>query len=152
MPSGVYERSNARFGRRKEAREKSEKHFLSPEPCEKCNTYERYTSSGSCKVCVRNYKEKTKEIIRNNHLTRKYGITLEKYNEMLEKQNSVCAICGHKEELRQDENLCVDHNHETNKVRGLLCNRCNTAIGLLRDDVNTIQQAINYLRENDETI
>ena len=55
-----------------------------------------------------------------------------------------CAVCGkHQSEIKQA--LCVDHNHINNNVRGLLCIRCNRAIGMLEDNVQLLSQAINYL-------
>jgi len=74
-----------------------------------------------------------------------YGITVEQYEAMLELQNGVCAICGgiNTRKLK----LAVDHDHDTGKVRGLLCDRCNRGIGLLRDS-NNITNALKYLEEN----
>ena len=77
-----------------------------------------------------------------------HGITLEQYQEMFDKQNGCCAICNvHQDKLKQA--LCVDHNHQTNKIRGLLCGKCNRGIGYLNDNINTLEQAINYLKIND---
>lgn len=74
-------------------------------------------------------------------LKSRYGITLEQYNNQLDIQNNKCAICGTKSE----KSLAVDHCHTTGKVRGLLCLKCNTAIGKLNDDVILLQRAIEYL-------
>lgn len=65
----------------------------------------------------------------------KYGITLDQYNEMVEAQFGVCMICGKinnrmNYKTGKPERLVVDHNHATNKVRGLLCHRCNLAVGM----------------------
>ena len=66
---------------------------------------------------------------------------------MFNKQNGKCAICGkHQIELKQS--LCVDHNHTTGKVNGLLCTRCNGAIGMFNDDIILLEKAINYLKVN----
>jgi hypothetical protein len=69
----------------------------------------------------------------NSHLVAKYGITVEKYDELLIKQNSVCAICGNPETAKSRTGnirlLSVDHDHTTGAVRGLLCVSCNTAVG-----------------------
>jgi len=75
---------------------------------------------------------------------RKYGITLEDYDAMLEKQGGCCAICKSETSKRNDY-FMVDHDHETGAVRGLLCSPCNSAIGLLGDNISTLQNAINYL-------
>ena len=80
-------------------------------------------------------KEKYRlEVLKNrrtNHkryaLKKIYGITLEKYEQMFKEQEGKCAICGiHQDTLKRS--LCVDHNHTTNKVRELLCKKCNTAL------------------------
>lgn len=77
----------------------------------------------------------------------KYGITPDQYNALLDDQNGVCAICYDKCITRAW--LCVDHDHKTGKVRGLLCSRCNTALGLFKDDVLRLCDAVAYLIEDD---
>lgn len=81
---------------------------------------------------------------RRKHLLRTYGITPERYDEMLEKQGHVCAICKRPERI-EGRNLCVDHCHSTGEVRGLLCNACNIALGKLEDNLESIKAAIRYL-------
>ena len=144
-------------------------------PCRKCGGTERYLSGN--KPCVRCLKEssalrsKTKrkdwcrknkekinaynkekyhslteeeKILRNRKYTvSQYGLTLEEYGVILETQKGVCAICSEAPE----GNLHIDHNHTTNEVRGLLCGKCNRAIGLLNDDVSLFSKAINYLNK-----
>ena len=73
----------------------------------------------------------------------KFGITLLHYEEMLQAQGGVCAICGKQQEGRS---LSVDHCHETGRIRGLLCTRCNLGIGNLQDDPGVLRKAIEYLR------
>lgn len=76
---------------------------------------------------------------------RRYGITPEDYNSMFESQNGRCAVCGvHQSELSKP--LFVDHEHDTGITRGLLCQRCNFAIGLFDDDVGRLLDAIRYLK------
>lgn len=89
--------------------------------------------SGTIKSGVAVY-EKMPTGTRANHLLRKYGITTEQYEELLKKQEHSCAIC-----LRPmssfKKRLCVDHNHKTGEIRGLLCNFCNRYfIGRHRED------------------
>lgn len=84
----------------------------------------------------------TPEYVRTAGLWQKYGLTLEDYNNLLEKQNKVCAIC---EQPPSKQFLYVDHCHATGRVRGLLCNRCNTALGLLNDSVELFERSIEYL-------
>jgi hypothetical protein len=92
--------------------------------------------------------EKKKLADRRSHLKRKYGITLEDYDRMLEAQGGVCAIC--KEARPEERTLHVDHDHVTGKIRGLLCFRCNNAIGDLRDDVDLIYRMLDYLDRDEE--
>lgn len=72
----------------------------------------------------------------------RYGITLEDYEAMLERQDGGCAICGRPP---QGKRLSVDHNHSNGRVRGLLCVRCNSAVGLLDDDPTWSRRAEAYL-------
>lgn len=74
-----------------------------------------------------------------------YGITVEEYEALLEVQNGLCAICK-QPEVVPDRNLAVDHDHDTQRVRGLLCTACNRGIGCLQDDPEILQAAIDYLK------
>ncbi len=92
---------------------------------------------------------------KNNDLKKAFGITLERYNEMLEKQNGVCAICGKKDERVHNAtgrpmNLAVDHCHNSKKVRALLCGPCNTGLGGFNDDVKLLRAAAAYLEQHGE--
>lgn len=64
---------------------------------------------------------------------------------MLKDQHGRCAICKLPESIPNRE-LAVDHDHNTNKVRGLLCSRCNPAIGLMNDDLKLIARAYKYIK------
>lgn len=75
------------------------------------------------------------------------GITPEKYTLMMKEQNGVCAICHSSN--KSGRGLAVDHNHETKKIRGLLCSNCNLGIGYLKDDILRLEKAIEYLKRND---
>ena len=96
-----------------------------------------------CKECRlrkrREYSEKYPERIRNTDLRIRYGITLEDYNAMYERQGGRCAICG------AGGKLVVDHDHKTGKVRELLCHLCNAMIGCAREDRAILTAAIAYL-------
>jgi hypothetical protein len=72
----------------------------------------------------------------------KYGLTKEEYLGLFEKQNYKCAIC---ETSLKDKRAMVDHCHGTGKVRGLLCNNCNTLLGMADDDIIKLERAIDYL-------
>lgn len=82
---------------------------------------------------------------KDTYLNWKYGISMDVYSEILEAQKYRCAICGCDSRLQQKA-LAVDHDHETGKVRGLLCTSCNTAIGSFKDSVELLYKAIEYLR------
>lgn len=80
--------------------------------------------------------------MRSANLKYNFGIDLDAYNELYKKQNKVCAICKTHETKNR---LHVDHCHKTGKVRGLLCGRCNTALGSFQDNLKWLQAAIDYL-------
>jgi uncharacterized protein YbaR (Trm112 family) len=88
-------------------------------------------------------KERDPLVQRRSELKRLYGITLEDYVEMFDSQNGVCAICF--KECKTKNSLSVDHDHTTGKVRGLLCNACNRAIGMLGDSPEILRKAADYL-------
>lgn len=81
---------------------------------------------------------------RRGELRRYYGISLEQYKEMWASQEGKCLICLRHEDTLP-KRLCVDHNHNTGKVRGLLCIRCNLAIGLLAESTDVFQRCVGYL-------
>lgn len=89
------------------------------------------------------WRKNNREKARNYRLLRDYGIGIEDYRAMLERQGGVCAIC----QIIKDENysLVVDHCHTTGKVRGLLCNPCNRMLGFARDRRETLARAAEYL-------
>lgn len=64
-----------------------------------------------------------------NHIKKTYGLTRERYLEILSTQGGVCAICKSANPVTHQKYLCVDHDHETGKIRGLLCFHCNVALG-----------------------
>lgn len=95
-----------------------------------------------CKECskARSRANHNPERKRVQHLRRTYGISLVQEQEMRERQGGACGIC------RTAPATHVDHHHETGAVRGLLCNPCNVAIGLLREDIATMENAIVWLK------
>ena len=117
----------------------------------------------NCKDCVKKYhkewyrenKERQKKNAKRyrkenpdanytHHIKNTYGISKKYYNKMFKDQKGACAICGtHQSELTK--RLFVDHCHKEGEVRGLLCHRCNSAIGLLRDDASLIKKAAEYV-------
>lgn len=86
-----------------------------------------------------------KEIERNASYKRLYGITLGEYNRMYTEQKGLCALCDRPP--FKEENFTVDHCHQTKRVRGLVHKKCNTALGLLDDDIVLVEKALSYLRK-----
>lgn len=125
-----------------------------------------------CRTCLKNRKrkwtEKNLEHVREtnrspslkyaeNHPERKreammkckYGIGVKEYHKLLEQQNDGCAICGAPPTVRPHSTratLCIDHDHSTGRIRGLLCSHCNHAIGLMQDDPILLEKAAEYLK------
>jgi hypothetical protein len=109
-----------------------------------CNSCRRLKT----KDWVKNNPEKAKRSRRNTTLKRVYGITLHDYEELLKTQWGVCAICKTNEPGGQGKIFVVDHCHSTNKVRALLCVKCNCAIGLLNEDPLLFDAAKQYLQDH----
>lgn len=153
-----------------------DKDWVGNKKCTKCNlvksnnefywhkTTNRYNSE--CKECtkkavkkyreihkekiieIRNrYKEKRKKIRykvdRKSYLKSKYKITEEQYKIMYNQQNGLCLICNKYVEYPK---LCIDHSHKNNKIRGLICRKCNLGIGIFEENIENLQKAIIYLR------
>ena len=77
-----------------------------------------------------------------------YGLSFEDLIRMKEDQNGCCYVCKIPETALNGRYLGVDHNHKTGKVRKLLCANCNTALGLLKEDVTIMSSLIAYVNEN----
>lgn len=93
----------------------------------------------------KNHKNNIKSLNRRSRsLIKKYGMTLDQYEERVLSQNGVCAICK-KPETIFNGNLAVDHCHTSGKVRGLLCSKCNTMLGNVGDSTAILESAIDYL-------
>jgi hypothetical protein len=111
-----------------------------------------------CKLCNAEYarnwnrdnSDRALETKRRRELPQTYGITYEEYEQMLSDQDGVCAICG-QDELNEHGRtgkkfrLSVDHCHATGAVRGLLCQKCNRAMGLFGDNPELLRKAMSYL-------
>ncbi len=102
-----------------------------------------------CNECYKEYRERNKknekELNRLYQKKTKYGLNAEEYYSMFRKQNNKCAICG--QNFSDSNKAFVDHCHKTNKVRGLLCTRCNTLLGMARDNTSILENAITYLKK-----
>jgi hypothetical protein len=106
--------------------------------------------SARAKQWFRDNPGRTSANRRKFNLANNYGLTVDEYNAMLRRQGGVCAICGKSEPAEHGRTgkqfrLAVDHCHETGAVRGLLCQKCNRAVGLLGDDPILLRKAISYL-------
>lgn len=120
-----------------------------------------------CRLCERKYYQKYRDVKLNRakhrmryqenkdrwkdlQLQKDFGITLEDYNNMLDKQNGVCKICGMPETRIVVQgtiaSLSVDHDHTTGRVRGLLCNHCNRLLGFANDSAEILLNAADYLQ------
>jgi hypothetical protein len=84
-------------------------------------------------------------------LKHRYNITLDEYTEMLENQEGKCAICGRPDSGKKaNKAFCVDHCHETGKVRGLLCMPCNRSLGQFQDNADILRKAADYIDSHKE--
>ena len=96
--------------------------------------------------------QKHKSMSRKSRLKCQYGITIEDYDNLFAKQDGLCAICGKMETYKHYKGticrLSIDHNHTTGAVRGLLCQKCNAALGFLDEDIIRMLKMIEYI-END---
>lgn len=90
--------------------------------------------------------QKLKDQRKNWALKSAYGITLEDYGAMLEKQNGCCAICGSSDTGSKHSHFHVDHSHDTDKVRALLCAGCNIGLGAFKENIDALQNAVAYLK------
>jgi hypothetical protein len=91
------------------------------------------------------YHKANRERAKDLNLRKKYGICLKDFNALLEKQRGSCAICSSSN--WHGRQACVDHDHVTGKVRGLLCHKCNLAIGLLGDNLALAESLVEYLKQ-----
>ena len=87
---------------------------------------------------------------RRSYLKRRYGMTIEQYDAMLESQGGGCFICGRLP--REDISLHVDHDHSTEKVRGILCFCCNNALADFQEDPQLLTKAVAYLAKHDPEV
>jgi hypothetical protein len=102
-----------------------------------------------CKLCRSKFKPSEESRIKNNERLRRWnrfkatGFTQEDYDLKLSEQDGKCAICGTEDSGSMA--FHADHDHKTGQKRGVLCHKCNTGLGLLKDDIDILCSAINYL-------
>jgi len=130
--------------------------------CTKCQKEkplnEFYASRAECILCHKNaakvyyYQRGGKELQRTNYkpivhrrsrLKLTYGISLTEFENLLVNQNSKCLICL--DAFLSDSDACIDHDHRTNQIRGLLCRSCNRGVGYFRDNPIFLRKAAEYL-------
>ncbi len=138
-----------------------------PKRCTKCGEHKPRSEfyphsvakngvSAWCKVCTNRVssekqkadKDAVKVRNRKNKLKRTFGLDIEMYELMLSMQNYRCAVCGTDFPGGRGR-FVVDHCHDTNRIRGLLCNLCNVGIGALRDSPDLLVKATKYLEKFD---
>jgi hypothetical protein len=83
---------------------------------------------------------------RRGHLKRTFGLTEDEYDTLLKKQGGGCGICGSRVDSRPGYKLAVDHDHNTGKIRGVLCSKCNIGLGWFDDNLKLLKAACGYLR------
>ena len=116
-----------------------------------------YGYHGKCKSCYVKKQQENYDPIkkRDENLKRVYGIGIEEYNTLLEKQNNRCAICESTDPKGRKSGrgggvdvFYVDHDHKTGNVRGLLCNICNRTMGYVGENSNVLEEMIKYLQKH----
>lgn len=97
----------------------------------------------------RKARRRDKRARRIEQVATTYGLSEEDYLQMIDAQGNKCAIC---EQKKEGKVLCVDHDHKSGKVRGLLCHNCNVGLGNFKDDPKIIVSAIGYLQKYQEAV
>ena len=128
--------------------------------CTKCNESKPHTDfykSGErngkqrtksyCKVCAIKINKHYVEQNPYNWITKRYNVSLEIAKDLYMRSMKTCDICG-VEWNGTKERLCIDHDHATGKVRGVLCKHCNHILGHSRDSVTILKSAVEYLERN----
>ncbi len=122
--------------------------------CKEIKPLEEFKNKSWCRPCAYEYERirwanKTQKQQRSKWLWTKYKITYDEYEKLYNDQNGKCKICTDDISLMSKDNskniACVDHDHSTGQIRGLLCNHCNRALGLMKENIQYIQNMIKYL-------
>jgi hypothetical protein len=145
--------------------------YLTAEEVSPTGNKRKFTASGleypyayaRCKKCRALKEEKARKRLRKldpdywrkKNRWHRFGLTKQDYWNMHKKQNGVCAIClkpetciSQSSKTSTVNDLCVDHCHETGKIRQLLCNKCNRGLGFFNEDIKSMELAIDYLRRH----
>ncbi len=122
-------------------RKGGKKDGLSFSYCPPC--HKEYARERSRKYWVTHPEKRPEQKLANRKVKlKRFGLTIAEFEEMVQLQQRRCAICN---DLPNRENLDIDHDHKTGKVRGLLCSACNRAIGYMGDNPERLIKAANYL-------
>lgn len=112
--------------------------------CTKCNIVKPLTEYYKNTT---GYRRECKHCVKEKQLLYKYNVDYKWYEKKLKEQGGLCDICKKPLDSNHFDKLSIDHNHTTGELRGLLCNRCNTALGLLKEDIPTINNLITYINK-----
>ena len=127
-----------------EARDKGLKHYFTGRPCKHGHVDRRDTKGGRCLGCSREAQRRKGEVEgwkAAEHRRQKYGLGTDGYDALLQQQDHVCAGC-----LKPFVGAAhVDHDHKTGRVRGLLCRKCNVALGMADDQPDILIRLAAYL-------
>ena len=118
---------------------------LAEKKCTCCKAVKPAADFMVSKTAIHGLQGRCRECMRWEKIKINFGLSRQDYETMLVNQNGVCAIC----KTPKSEILSVDHSHKTGKVRGLLCNACNTSIGMLNDSPEILKSAIVYLHRHE---
>lgn len=140
-------------------------------PCKNGHISERRTSDGDCIACRKSYRTRQSDVIavrrrayrkkpevkarrkrpsKADNLRWKYGLTMEEYEHFIDLQENCCLIC--ETLFNEDCWGCVDHCHETDTVRGILCNNCNTALGMMKENPTALRLMADYIEVSKQII
>jgi Recombination endonuclease VII len=106
-----------------------------------CANRREYYAKNRAKILEQKKALYNPDKTKNQRLKREYGISLDEYNELKIKQNNKCACCG------GEYPLVVDHCHKNGNVRELLCNRCNTVVGLCEENIDIVMNIMDYIEK-----
>ena len=133
---------------------KKEKNLLDEYYLSRKDPTKKSSYSYECKTCTVKrsveYNRENSTSVKSQYLKRNYGLTFEEFEAMLSDQDNCCAICKGTKTYGRHKRFTVDHSHKTGKIRGLLCHRCNTALGLVGDDIHILNTMIEYLESHEQ--
>ena len=123
--------------------------------CVECDQIGTHVAFGLCKKCY-NRKHRNKNLAKyrasaRRYVIQRYGITEDVFVALCEEQYYTCAICDTPLCMSgsvREQRACIDHDHKTGKVRGILCASCNSALGLFKDNMGNCLVAARYLEEH----